>query len=353
MYSGAKLLTDRKPPLRVSVIVPARNEEANIADCVRSLLAQGQDVEIIIAEDGSEDATAEIVRQLAAAYPQVKLLSVPAVPEGWFGKPHALAVGAEQARGRWLLFTDADTRHAPGRLDEVIERAESEGLDLVSFSPSQQTRTWWEKAVIPQVYRELARLYPYERVNDPADPLAAANGQYLLIRRDSYAALGGHAAIRNAVLDDVELARRAKRAGYRIRFGSGEGIVATRMYRRFSEMWEGWTKNLFLLYDRKYPAIGRAAAERALRYLLPAMASLLLLTARSGGTMLAGAALLFYLAAEHYRYGRRLPAGGRAIQTMLLIPGAALFLLLLGNSTRRYWGRKTITWKGRRYRAVA
>ena len=336
----------------VSVVVPARNEEGNIADCVRSLLAQGREVEIIVADDGSQDRTAAIVRQLAAHARQLALVKVPPLPEGWIGKNHALETGVKQARGEWLLFTDADTRHAPGKLLVVVERAERERLDLLSCSPRQEVHSWWEKAVIPQVYRALAKLYPYERVNDPSDSVAAANGQYILIRRAVYESLGGHRAIRDAVLEDVELARSAKQAGYRIWFGSGVGVVSTRMYSRFHEMWEGWTKNLFLLYHRDHQAIGRARRTLALRYLLPALAGLLLFVFGSGVASWAGLASLIYIVWEHVRYAQELPRGQK-VAAALLLPGAVLFLLLLWNSERHYRRQKGIEWKGRHYRAVA
>ena len=338
---------------RVSVIVPARDEEANIGGCVRSLVAQGERIEIIVADDGSQDRTAEIARELAAEFPQVKLVSVPPLPEGWLGKTHALHVAAERSRGEWLLFTDADTRHEPGKLAAVVERAEQEALDLVSFSPRQEVRVWWEKAVIPFVYQQLARLFPYEQVNDPSDPKAAANGQYILIRRSAYTALGGHQAIRSAVLEDVELARLAKHAGLRVWFGSGEGTVSTRMYRRFPEMWEGWTKNLFLLYDRDYGAIRRATVGLAFRYLLPVVAGIALLSGGSRWAEGTGGVALSYLVWEHYRYWQKLPREARSAATVLLLPGVVLFLLLLWNSARRYWRQQEIEWKGRRYRAPA
>lgn len=336
----------------VSVVVPARNEESNIADCLRSLLAQGEGVEIVVADDGSQDMTAEIVRQLAAQAPQLALVEVPPLPEGWIGKNHALEAGAKQAHGEWLLFTDADTHHVPGKLPGVVERAQREGLDLISFSPRQQAHRWWEKAVMPQVYRALAKLYPYERVNDPSDPVVAANGQYILIRREVYFAVGGHRAFRDAVLEDVELARRVKQAGYRLWFGSGDGIVSTRMYSRFPQMWEGWTKNLFLLYRRNHRAISRARLALTLRYLLPALAGLLLCAFGSGTAFKAGLAFLLYVLWEHVRYWRELPPGQKRA-ALFLLPGAGLFLLLLWNSERCYRRQKGITWKGRHYRAAA
>ena len=353
----------------VSVVIPARNEEANIGECVGSLLGQGpvqgREIEIIVADDGSEDRTAAIVRDLASANPSmnvamnpamnvgVKLVSVPPLPEGWLGKTHALHAAVEQAQGEWLLFTDADTRHAACALPALVERAEREGLDWISLSPEQETRTWWEKAAIHLVYQQLAKLYPFERVNDPRDSIAAANGQYILVRRGVYDALGGHAAVRSSLLEDVALAKAAKQAGVPMRFEPGEGIVKTRMYRRFQEMWEGWTKNLFLLYDQDYGAIRRASGQLACRYLLPAAGGTALLLLGSGWVAGAGAGLLFYLAWEHWRYWRGLPRKDRGARTALLLPGVVLFLLVLRNSTLRYSGQEEIRWKGRRYRAAA
>jgi len=341
----------------VSVVIPARNEEENIGDCLRSLLeqgpVQGREIEIIVADDGSADQTAAIARDIASANHCVRVVAVPPLPEGWIGKTHALRFAVGLARGEWLLFTDADTRHRPGKLADVVERAAREGLDWISFSPEQEAQTWWEKAVIPFVFQQLARRYPLDRVNDPNDPLAAANGQYILVRRRVYAALGGHRMVRNCVLDDVMLARVVKEARVPMRFEAGRGIARTRMYRRFPDMWRGWTKNLFLLYDRDYGAICRASAELACRYLLPAVCGPALVLLGSGWAAGAGAGLLCYLAWEHWRYGRELSDQDRGARTALLLPGALLFLLVLWNSTLRYYGREDIEWKGRRYRATA
>jgi len=350
-------MAPRKTVPYVSVVIPARNEEVNIGECVQSLLGQGpvkgREIEIIVADDGSEDRTASIVGELGAVNPSVKLISVPPLPEGWLGKPHALDCAVKRARGEWLLFTDADTRHEPEKLAGLIERAERERLGWISLSPEQETRTWWEKAVIPFVYQQLAGLYPFARVNEPGDPLAAANGQYILVRQRVYEALGGHAAVRSSLLEDVELAKAAKRAGVPMRFESGEGIVKTRMYRRFGEMWEGWTKNLFLLYDQDYGAIRRASGQLAGRYLLPAAGGAALLLLGSGWAAGAGGGMLSYLSWEHWRYWMRLPGKNRGARSVLLLPGVTLFLLVLWNSTLRYSGQEEIQWKGRRYRAAA
>lgn len=338
----------RTAPCRISVIVPARNEEANIGECLLSLLGQGEEVEILVADDGSEDSTAAIVQELAPGAPNVKMVVVPPLPGGWSGKNHALHVAVPHSKGEWLLFTDADTRHAEGALHGLVGWAEKAGLDMVSCSPPQLTETWWEKAVIPQVYQLLARRYPFERVNNPADPLAAANGQFLLIRREVYLRLEGHHAVRGETLEDVALARRAKQAGYRLWFGPGDGIVTTRMYRSFSDLWEGWTKNLFLLFDRDSKAIQGTVAEMALRYWLPPIAGLGLLVAGFPAAWL-GMTLLGYSVAEHCRFAHRLNRSGKLASALLLAPGAFLVFLLLLNSERRYSQKIGIAWKGRRY----
>ncbi|MBI4465612.1 MAG: glycosyltransferase [Acidobacteria bacterium] len=342
-------------PPKLSVLIPARNEERNIAGCLASLLPQGEEIEILVADDGSEDRTAAIVSEFCCEHPRVKRIPVPPLPKGWLGKNHAAHVAAQQSRGEWLLFTDADTRHEPSKLPEMLQWAETVGLDGVSLSPQQRVESWWEKAVIPLVYRQLAKLYPYERVNDSSDPIAAANGQFILIKRTVYESLGGHEALREALLEDVELARRAKQAGYRLWFGPGQGIVSTRMYRSFPEMWEGWTKNLYLLYHRDGRdgrALSRAVIQLSCRYILPVAAGTAMLLA---GTWAAGLGLLLwaYAAHEHVAYWRVLKREGNAGAAPWLIPGAVLVCLLLLNSLWRYRGRKDIVWKGRRYRIAA
>ena len=335
----------------ISAIVPARNEEDNIGACVGSLLEQGQGIEIIVAEDSSSDATAGIVSKIATAAGNVTLVTVPPLPPGWVGKNHAIHVGVQHATGEWLLFTDADTRLAKRVLRGVVDWAEKEKLDLVSFSPPQQMETWWERAVIPLVYGLLARLYPFVRVNSPTDKLAAANGQFILVRREAYRSIGGHEALRAEILEDVALARRAKQAGFRIWFGSGDGIVTTRMYRKFSAMWEGWTKNVFLLFGSNRSAVWKAATELALRGWLPPLLGLLLLLA-GGPAKWAGIALVLFSVVEHLRYLRTLKTPDRTRIAALLVPGSFLLFLLLLNSERRYSRNRGVEWKGRRYPAV-
>jgi glycosyltransferase involved in cell wall biosynthesis len=232
---------------QVSVIIPARNEEANLGTCLESLMHQDLlSFEIIVVNDNSTDRTKEI----AQSFPGVRVIDADPLGPGWTGKNNAVATGARAARTNWLLFTDADTIHLPGSLPRALREARENGADLLSYSPEQIAVTFWEKAVLPVVFAELARQYPPSKVSDPKSPEAAANGQYILVKREAYEAVGGHAAVASAILEDVALARAIKASGRKIRFRYAADSVRTRMYRNFRQLREGWTKNLALLFPR-------------------------------------------------------------------------------------------------------
>ena len=253
--------TVTRPPT-ISVIVPARNEEASLRDCLESLVAQtGVDFELIVVDDHSTDRT----REIASSFPTVRVIDAGPLPEGWTGKNNAVATGARAARGEWLLFTDADTVHLPGSLARALAEARENGAELLSYSPEQVAVTFWEMAVVPVVFAELARQYPPKKVSDPASPIAAANGQYVLICRDTYDAVRGHAAIAGEILEDVALARLVKQSGRKLRFRYAADAVRTRMYRNFRQLCEGWTKNLALLF----PSPGWLAAKALLMWVSP------------------------------------------------------------------------------------
>src|SRR5580698_8955529 len=234
----------------VSVIIPARNEEASLGACLDSLVARTRvnlenvNFEIIVVDDNSTDRT----REIAASFPNVRVIDAAPLPSGWTGKNNAVATGARQARGLWLLFADADTVHVLGSLARALSEAQQHGAELLSYSPEQVAVTFWEIATLPVVFAELARQYPPSKVSDPASPIAAANGQYILIRRETYDAVGGHAAIAGNILEDVALARAVKTSGRKIRFRYAADAVRTRMYRNYRQLRDGWTKNLALLF---------------------------------------------------------------------------------------------------------
>lgn len=246
------LARGKKCPL-VSVIVPARNEERNLCRCVTSLLEQDyENFEVIVVDDGSTDATPRILEEIAQSHPRGGRLFVlrlrDNLPPGWAGKPHAIYRGTQEAHGDWLLLTDADTWHAPGALSHAVNKAIDEQVDLLSLGSRQELPGFWERVMMPMAYLGILMQYPPRLVNDPCSPVALANGQFILIRRAVYDALGGYARpeLRDTLLDDRDLARVVKRQGYRLRMYDGRDLVHVRMYRNLSETWRGWRKNAYL-----------------------------------------------------------------------------------------------------------
>jgi glycosyltransferase involved in cell wall biosynthesis len=326
----------------VSAIVPARNEEATIAAAVESLAAQPEIKEIIVINDQSTDGTAAQLQRLSSRYLQLSVLETRELPGGWVGKNFAASLGAAQATGDWLLFTDADGVHLPGSTAHALADALENGAGLVSYSPEQETRTWWEKALIPVVYTRLGHKYSYVEVNHPDSPAAAASGQYLLIRREEYARTGGHAAVAGEILEDVALARLAKQAGIRLHFASGNGIVRVRMYRTFGAMWQGWAKNLYPLLGGTSRAVGRELFQ-----VMPWIPLLVLPLALLH--LIWGVLSVALLAGRHAAYAadlrrNRFPGA----LALYYLPGVALYAAALLNSEWRY-ARGSVAWKGRSY----
>ncbi len=340
--------------MTVSAIVPARNEEATIAAAVESLAAQPEIREIIVINDQSTDGTAVALQQLSSRYAQLRILETRELPAGWVGKNYAASLGAAHAAGDWLLFTDADGVHLPGSTARSLADAAANRAGLVSYSPEQETKFWWEKALIPFVYTRLSRKYSYDEVNDPDSPSAAASGQYLMIQREDYARIGGHAAVAGEVLEDVALARLAKQAGVGLYFASGSGIMRVRMYRTFSAMWQGWTKNLFPLMGESTGKTAGGmtggpsrAVGRELFRVVPWIPLLLLPLALVH--LIWGVLGMALLAGRHAAYAadlrrNRFPGG----LALYYLPGVALYAAALLNSEWRY-ARGSVAWKGREY----
>lgn len=236
----------------VSIIVPARDEERNIRRCVTSLLEQDYDkYEVIVVDDGSTDGTAAILDDIAQTHPnghRLWVLRLRDLPEGWAGKPHALHMGVQEAHGDWLLFTDADTWHAPGTLRFAMKKAVAEEVDLLSLGTTQELPGFWNKVMMPMAYLGINMQYPLKKVNDPLSSIAIANGQYILICRATYDLIGGYARpdLRNTLLDDRDLAYIVKKCGFRLQFVDGRDFVHVRMYSSLPETWRGWRKNAFL-----------------------------------------------------------------------------------------------------------
>lgn len=327
----------------VQIVIPARNEEDCLRRCLESLVAQkGIDFTITVVDDGSTDSTPAI----AASFPSVRVLRADEPAPGVSGKCNALILGANGASAKWLLFTDADTFHAPGSLAATTAEAEERKVDLLSYSPEQETGTWGERLLMPLVFADLVRTYSPERINDPAKPDAAANGQYLLVRREVYESLGGHSAVANKVLEDVELARLFKASDQRIWFRQGSGRVSARMYRDFTAMIEGWTKNLALLFAHPL----RLAAIRIIEFLVITclLGTALVALARGDYAVapinlaVAGMVYVFFLR-------RILRAHFPLVANLMSFFGLPLYAGLLVRSWVHSRVRGAVTWKGRTY----
>ena len=326
----------------MSVIVPARNEETCLGSCLQSLVAQtGVRFEIIVVDDGSTDRTPEI----AASFPEVRLISAEALHRGWSGKNNALVAGASQARGEWFLFTDADTIHLPGSLAASVAEAHQQKAALFSYSPEQEVHGFCEKAVMPVIFAELASSFRPSDVNNPASNAAAANGQYILISREAYEAVGGHAAVGANLLEDVALARAVKASGRRIFFRYGGDAVRTRMYRSFAQLQEGWTKNLVLLFHSPV----RLAILRLTEFVL-IIASLVVVVATGlrGKWYPAGIALIVAMVLYGFFFQRIRRAHFSWDANLLAVLGLPLFSYLLLRSKMAY-EKGTVLWKGRSY----
>jgi chlorobactene glucosyltransferase len=320
-------------PSAVSIVVPARNEEAQLPALLASLQSLvGVESEIIVVDDNSTDGTASVALEAGCT-----VIHAGPLRSGWTGKSHACAAGAAAARHDWLLFTDADTQHAPESLRAAVTAAEALGADLLSLMPRQECRTFWERLLLPYAYA----LY-FAGVWWPNAPggQAVANGQYMLFRRDAYMRSGGHTAVRASVIEDVALAGTLSRAGLRVVLVRGEWAVSVRMYGGLMSIWEGFSKNAFrFLLNAPISGAGTALLGIALLSAAPA--------ARRGGAGWLRSSLLLLPAAGLVPWYRRF--GVNPLHTLLFPLAAVVFQAIALDSMRRTALRGATRWKGRSY----
>lgn len=234
---------DNRAGTPVSVIVPARNERHRIAECIRTLLAQGPVLgELIVVDDGSDDGTAYLVRDTAAGDARVRILRIDDRPADWAGKAYACQCGGAAATSPWVLFTDADCRFGPGGLAGAVRYAEQHETDLLSLWIRADNRSFWEHMLIPLCGALILYWFPPLLANRPTSSLGYANGQFILIRRDAWRRINGHSIARRTVIEDIPLAQHAKHAGLRLRTALGPDVVSVRMYTSFREVCTGWTR---------------------------------------------------------------------------------------------------------------
>ncbi|WP_053086951.1 glycosyltransferase family 2 protein [Paenibacillus sp. P22] len=342
-------------PSDISILVPARNEERNIGDCLQSLLAlRGRPHEILVLDDHSEDGTASIVSRIAGDPESgVKLLQGGPLPEGWMGKSHACSQLAEAASGRWLLFVDADVRLGPDALEAAAAEASLQRSGLVSGFPRQETGGWMERLVVSMMMFTILIHLPLRLVSRSDDPrFAAANGAFIFVEARSYERMGGHGAVRESLLDDMDLIRQAKLRGEPVRLARIDRVASMRMYRSPGEVWSGYRKNLFPGLGRSLPLMGFVFIVYALLYLAPPAALLggLAAWAVSGAAPLwlgwaASAAALGMAVKTAADLSSGLPAWYG-----MFVPASIVLTIFIGlDSARVHYAGSGYEWKGRRY----
>jgi chlorobactene glucosyltransferase len=341
---------------RIAVIVPARDEEANIGPCLESLLAQDYPtgrLSVLVVDDHSSDSTAPVVRHLAVLHSGVALIQTPALPPRWVGKSHACWIGAQTAarEAEWLCFVDADVKVAPGALSSAVRAASAERLDLLSLAPRQELHSFAERLMLPCGLILLSFLHDMQQAQARSGHDVAATGQFMLVRRAAYEAVGGHAAVYSAICEDLELARRIKQSGRSVLLMGGERLLSARMYTGWRTLWPGFAKNLVDTLGG--PAATLAGALVAvvlawaafaiplidllawLRGVHGAAIALIAALAASGAVVGLHVAATFYFRIPFW-YGLLFPLGYTA--------GA---LIALDSVRRRLRGR--VSWKGRIY----
>ena len=262
--------TVSETPVRVSVLIPARNEAGVIGESVRRLLCQDYpNYEVVILDDNSTDGTAEIAGAEAHAG-LVRIVRGRPLPDGWSGKNWACHQLAQAARGDILVFTDADVIWTPGALTRLVAEMIHRGSDLQTVWPTQITVTWTERLVVPLMAFVIVGYLPLPAVHHIPWPIfAAAMGQCLAFRREAYEATGGHAALRDEIIEDVVFAKRIKRAGLRLRVADGGGVISCRMYHNWREVRNGFGKNILAGHGDSIPFLLLSWAFHWLLWLAP------------------------------------------------------------------------------------
>jgi chlorobactene glucosyltransferase len=328
----------------VSVVIAARNEEGDLGPALDALLAQEYpDLEITVVEGGSTDGTRAVIDARA---PRVRRIEEPPLPPGWVGKNWACSVGAQAARGDWLLFLDADVRLAPTAVRSLVGWAERERADLASLGPQVEMVGFWERVVLPMYIQIVLTYFRTPRIHREGSRAAMANGQCWLTRRSVYERIGGHAAVRGQVLEDVALARRYRAAGLRLRFAWAPDLGRTRMYADRHEMFEGLLKNVHGLRFSALRQVGFLAGLVGL-FLLPL--GLLPLGLALDSPLLVGVGVVLYVAlfAKHVVFARGVRAP--AVYGLLFPLAIGWYVVLVTTSLVRGVRRRPIAWKGRSY----
>jgi chlorobactene glucosyltransferase len=342
----------------ISICVPARDEEKNIRRCVEALLAQTYpNFEIIVLDDRSTDSTPQILEELTHRDSRLHVIHGSDLPSGWAGKPHALFQASAAARGEWICFVDADTFAAPKAIASCYVKAIETQADMFTIMTYQELGSFWEKVLMPIVMTALSVGFSPRKVNDPKERVAVANGQFILIKRSVYDAVGGHERIKDQIVEDKALAEQVKWNGHRLVIADGYQMARTRMYTSLPQMWEGWTKNIYLGL-RDTPSMLLLGAFGAVLSLIAA----LFLPVwpllgffwyfHGGGWMAVGVIAKSLIVWGALLWARANVSRGLGISRLyaLTVPlGAGLFAAIMLTSAWKVLSGQGVTWRGRVY----
>jgi len=335
---------------RISVIVPSRNEIANIKNCLDSLAKQDYpDYEILIVDGNSTDGTREIIQEYSKKNNKIKLIDETPLPEGWVGKSFACWLGADEASGDWLFFIDADTVHNEYMISSVINDIHESNVDFFSLMTGQKLGSPWENIVLPNIFLWFGTKFPIRKVNSLKSKVARATGQFIAIRKDVYQATGGHSMIKRHVVEDFAFSNLVKQAGYRIKIAGGRLLVTTRMYRNFKDIWDGFAKNFFFAAGANLYSTVWAVIYILTTQVLPFVAPFLLFEVDEYNLKIISAAFFPLVMALVIRLQLNLllKLSHRYILTIPL--GGIITVFVHVYSAYKYLSGKGMSWKGRIY----
>jgi chlorobactene glucosyltransferase len=357
------IVTSVPPPQNaplVSICIPARNEENNIRSCVEAALAQDYpNIEVIVLDDRSTDATLTQLQKIAAHDLRLILVHGSDLPDGWAGKPHALYQASAVARGEWLCFVDADTFLRPEAISSCYVKAFETEADLFTVMTEQVLGSFWEKVVMPLVMTALSVGFSPRKVNDPSRRDAVANGQFILIKRTVYDAIGGHEKVKDQIVEDKALSELVKSNGHRLVIADGMQVVRTRMYTSLPTMWEGWTKNIYLGLRDHVAMLFLGAFGASLGLIAALFLPIWPLLgwfwyANGGGPMALAVSIEALLVWGYLIYFRALIAHKMNISPWYALTtplGAGIFAAMMLTSAWKVISGQGVTWRGRTYHA--
>lgn len=339
----------------VSILIPARNEEGNIRSCVESLLKQNYpDYEVIVLNDSSEDRTGEILGGLQNKYPMLKILQGKLLADGWTGKTYACKQLSEEAKGTWLLFTDADTTHNPESLRFAVSIALVRNTDLLTVFPKMIMKSFSEKLLMPMLFFTAFVLLPFYFVDKKGfTKFAIGVGPFMLFKKSAYDKIGGHDSVKNAIVEDVWLSRKIKEHGLRLAAADGQNMCSVRMYRNFKDIWNGFSKNIFAGFNFSAPALFTVNFMYLILFFMPFLFLINAVLNYQAGLTLTGLTLALAFIQVIILFLIRILLTLKFklgfISTLLHPLGALIVPVIAFNSWRWIAAGKGSKWKGRIY----